>query len=404
MLEIKNLHVAIEDGTKKILNGLNLKIADGEVAAIKAPLGRVIREFEERRVGTTTAQVRVGRDAHAVGPRVGREDKIVLLRHQGDTTAPGDAADEGHIRLQHVEAAPVGRDPTGEPGRAEAKAVSGVDQVHGHRRRAVTLLGVGDLGMGDRAEYDRHDHRPVQRARQDGIFPGVHAGGLIISRMPISDLVPLTKRKDSPQASAWVEGLNGQDLQPVGLIKFDLLVISNLLQIARCCDLIKKRHNIDGIFARPGESDWTDVQAWRSDKKALALANAGDMKCIFQFDSDGIRKLVVDGGVDRFEDLVAYAALYRPGPLNEKMHTRYVERKRGREKFSLHPLLQPVLSKTYGVMVYQEQIMKILHIVGNIPLKDCEIVRKAISKKKIELFIKYKEMFIVTTLLLHQLA
>ena len=103
----------------------------------------------------------------------------------------------------------------------------------------------------------------------------------------------------------------------------------------------------------------------------------------------------MDGGVDRFEDLVAYAALYRPGPLNEKMHTRYVERKRGREKFSLHPLLQPVLSKTYGVMVYQEQIMKILHIVGNIPLKDCEIVRKAISKKKIELFIKYKEMFIV---------
>lgn len=224
---------------------------------------------------------------------------------------------------------------------------------------------------------------------------GVHAGGLIISRIPISDLVPLTKRKDAPQASAWVEGLHGQDLQPVGLIKFDLLVISNLLQIARCCDLIKRRHKIEGIFARPGESDWTDVNAWRSDPKALEMANRGDMKCIFQYDSEGIRKLVKDGGVDRFEDLVAYASLYRPGCLSMGMHDRYVERKRGREKFSIHPLMKPILEKTYGVMVYQEQIMKILHVVGNIPLKDCEIVRKAISKKKIELFIKYKEMFII---------
>lgn len=224
---------------------------------------------------------------------------------------------------------------------------------------------------------------------------GVHAGGLIISRIPISDLVPLTKRKDAPQASAWVEGLHGQDLQPVGLIKFDLLVISNLLQIARCCDLIKRRHKIEGIFARPGESDWTDVNAWRSDPKALEMANRGDMKCIFQYDSEGIRKLVKDGGVDRFEDLVAYASLYRPGCLSMGMHDRYVERKRGREKYSIHPLMKSILEKTYGVMVYQEQIMKILHVVGNIPLKDCEIVRKAISKKKIELFIKYKEMFII---------
>jgi hypothetical protein len=224
---------------------------------------------------------------------------------------------------------------------------------------------------------------------------GVHAGGLIIANAPLSDLVPLVKRKDSPQASAWVEGLHGQDLGPMGLVKFDLLVISNLLQIARCCEMVKKRHGLAGICNKPGEPDWTDVPAWRDDPTSLAMANIGDLKCIFQFDSEGMRGLVRAGGVDRFEDLVAYTALFRPGPLGMKMQERYVERKRGREKYTLHPLIRPILDKTYGVMAYQEDIMKILHVVGEIPLKDCEAVRKAISKKKIEGFIKYKEAFVL---------
>ena len=224
---------------------------------------------------------------------------------------------------------------------------------------------------------------------------GVHAAGLIVSSIPLHDLVPLVKRKDTPQASAWVEGLHGQDLQPVGLVKFDLLVISNLLQIARCCELVKNRRGLKGICNRPNEPDWTDVDQWRNDPEALSMANAGDLKCIFQFDSEGMRGLIRSGGVDRFEDLVAYSALFRPGCLASGMTKRYVERKKGREKFSIHPLMQPILEKTYGIMVYQEQIMQVLYVVGDIPLKDCEIIRKAISKKKIEAFIKYKEMFIV---------
>lgn len=224
---------------------------------------------------------------------------------------------------------------------------------------------------------------------------GVHAGGLIISKSPLSDLVPLVRRKDSPQASAWVEGLHGQDLQPVGLVKFDLLVISNLLQIALCCELVKKRHGIKGICALDNQPDWTDVESWRNDPVSLEVANAGDLKGIFQFDSETVRNMCCQGGVDRFEDLVAYTSLNRPGPLNMKMQERYIERKRGREKYSLHPLLQPILGKTYGVIIYQEQVMRILNVVGEIPLKDCELVRKAISKKKVESFIKYKEMFVL---------
>lgn len=223
---------------------------------------------------------------------------------------------------------------------------------------------------------------------------GQHAGGLIISSVPLSDMVPLVKRKDNPQASAWVEGLNGQDLQPVGLVKFDLLVISNLKQISTCCELVKKRKNIKSICANNDDSDWTDVSSWRNDQKSLAMANEGDLKCIFQFDSEGIRRLVKAGGVDRFEDLVAYTALYRPGPLGMLMHERYTKRKKEEEEYTLHPLIEPILGNTYGVMVFQEQIMKILNIVGEIPLRDCEVVRKAISKKKAEAFKKYEIMFI----------
>jgi DNA polymerase III alpha subunit len=224
---------------------------------------------------------------------------------------------------------------------------------------------------------------------------GVHAGGLIIANIPLHDLVPLVKRKDSPQASAWPEGMHGQELGPVGLVKFDLLVISNLLQIARCCELVKNRRGVEGVCNKPGESDWTDVSSWRNDQAAIEMANSGDLKCIFQFDSEGMRSLVKSGGVDRFEDLVAYSALFRPGPLNSKMTARYVERKKGREQYSIHPLMRPILEKTYGILCYQEQIMSILNIVGDIPLKDCETIRKAISKKRIESFIKYKEMFII---------
>ena len=223
---------------------------------------------------------------------------------------------------------------------------------------------------------------------------GQHAGGLIISSVPLHDFVPLVKRKDNPQASAWVEGLHGQDLQPVGLVKFDLLVISCLDSLNKCCELVKKRHNLQNICALPNQCDWSDLLKWRNDPKGLELAKKGDLKCIFQFDSEGIRKLAVDIGIDRFEDIVAATALFRPGCLLTKMHERYVKRKKGEESYKIHPLIDSILAKTYNVMIFQEQIMQILNEVGEIPLKDCYAVIKAISKKKIEGFKKYKDIFI----------
>lgn len=227
---------------------------------------------------------------------------------------------------------------------------------------------------------------------------GVHAAGLIISDRPIDNLVPLIKGKDGTPgkdgvpASAFSEGLSSTDLGPLGLIKMDYLIIK-LMRIGLCCELIKKRHGISSICALPGQTDWSDT-SYLEDPKALAVANRGDLKCIFQFDSDGIRKMVKSGGVDRFNDLVVYSSLYRPSTLRKKMDKTYIDRKRGIEKYEIHPVLEPILGDNYGIMIFQEDIMKILRIVGKIPDMHCEIVRKAISKKKVEVFGKYKEMFI----------
>ena len=225
---------------------------------------------------------------------------------------------------------------------------------------------------------------------------GKHAGGTVVSNIKIDDLVPIMIDTDGNPVSGWTEGLHDQDLQPVGLIKFDVLAVKDLLRIAYCCNLVKQRHpELKGISAKEGCSDWSDT-SYLNDPKALEIANRAETRGIFQFDGEGMRKLIKSGGVDRFEDLVAYSSLFRPGPLGMKMHERYVERKRGREEWEddIPDCMRDILSKTYGILVYQEQVMKILNVVGDIPLIHCEKIRKAISKKKEKEFIKYKQMFL----------
>jgi DNA polymerase III alpha subunit len=227
----------------------------------------------------------------------------------------------------------------------------------------------------------------------------VHPGGLIISSKPLWDLVPIELRsigsKENPQGvlcSAWGEGQRTQDLGPVGLVKFDILVVDDLLQIALACHLIHQRHGVAHISDNPGEGSWSNI-TYLNDPKALALANAGDTRFVFQLGSDGMRKMLRDGGVTSFDDIAAYSALYRPGPMGMKMHEAYCLRKKGRQKYHLHPLLQAILGRTFGVQVFQEQTMQILNRVGSIPLIHCEKVRKAISKKKLEEFAPYMNSF-----------
>jgi len=229
---------------------------------------------------------------------------------------------------------------------------------------------------------------------------GQHASGLIISELPIKDFVPLVQGKGGSPASAWVEGLHGTDLGAVGLIKFDFLSLDGNMKIALAAkmalDCIKGTTNniSESICALDDQPSWSDT-SYLNDKKALEMASKGDLEMIFQFDgSPGIRNLAKKGGVDSFDDLVAYTALFRPGPMKLGYHEKYCKRKKGKEEYKIHPLLADFMSSTYGVLTYQEQIMRLLNVVGQVPLKDCEAVRKAISKKKIEKFKSYKETFI----------
>lgn len=235
--------------------------------------------------------------------------------------------------------------------------------------------------------------KAVQKLLHRNRSMGKHAGGLILCNQPIDNFVPLVRGSEGEAVSAWVEGLHGQDLGPVGLIKFDLLVVNSLWQIALTVKMVKERHNLKNICALENQWDWSDL-AYLNDSKCMEMANAGDLKCVFQYDSEGIRKLARKCGMDCFDDLVNLVALYRPGPLNQGMDETYALRKRGKQPYKLHPVIEEILGKTYGIMIFQEDVMKILAAVGKIPLRDCYAVIKAISKKKTEAFQKYKDKFI----------
>jgi DNA polymerase-3 subunit alpha len=223
---------------------------------------------------------------------------------------------------------------------------------------------------------------------------GTHAGGVLISSKPINKFVPLVRTKDGDFVSAWTEGLHEQELGPMGFVKYDFLVITNLQQIDYICNLVKKRHGVRSLWSIDGQEDFNDDK-FLEDEKAIAMANEADLIGIFQFDSEGIRNMVRKGGVSSFGDLASYTAIYRPATLEMGVDDSYINRKKGNEQYELHSLLQPILGDTHGLMIYQEQVAKVLHVVGDIPLKDCETLRKAISKKKEEIFRPYKEQFLI---------
>lgn len=224
---------------------------------------------------------------------------------------------------------------------------------------------------------------------------GQHAGGSVVSSVPISTIVPLIKGKDGVPCSAWTEGQTRQDLSKFGFIKMDNLSIDALEKVAYTCELVRQRHGIEKISALDREEDfnWSD-KSYQNDPKALAAARKGDLKTVFQLDSDGIRRLAKDVQVDSFIDIVSIVSLFRPGPMAAKSPEKYAKRKNGKEEYFLHPALQPIIGPTYGVMCFQEQVMQILNTVGLIPMKECVPIIKAISKKKHNVIAKSQSMFI----------
>jgi DNA polymerase-3 subunit alpha len=208
---------------------------------------------------------------------------------------------------------------------------------------------------------------------------GTHAAGVVIANGPITDYVPVQRvarktdgeeggKGDAVVTTQWEMGI----LEKVGMLKMDFLGLRNLTVLDNAIRLIEKNRRVKIDPARLPLDD----------KATYELLQRGDAKGVFQLESEGIRELLKRMKPDNIRDLIAVLALYRPGPLGGGMVDSYVNRKHGKETWDYpHPVLKDILDETYGVMVYQEQIMRILNRLGGIELSKSYACIKAISKK-----------------------
>ena len=207
----------------------------------------------------------------------------------------------------------------------------------------------------------------------------VHAAGVVIADEPLTNFVPLYK---APGSDDIVTQFEGPMVEKVGLLKMDFLGLKTLSVLERAVQLVKEIHDVDIDLE---ELDLTDM-------KVFEIFSAGKTKGIFQFESGGMQNMLMRMQPDRIEDLIAANALYRPGPMI--LIPDYIERKHG-AKWSLpHPIMKEVLEETYGIMIYQEQVMRICNRLGDIPLREAYTLIKAISKKKARTIAKERERFI----------
>jgi DNA polymerase-3 subunit alpha len=208
----------------------------------------------------------------------------------------------------------------------------------------------------------------------------VHAAGVVISQEPLTNFVPLYKQPDSEDL---VTQFEGPTVEKVGLLKMDFLGLRTLSVIERTMELVKAAHGV--------EIDIESVDL--SDEKVLGgIFGSGRTKGVFQFESGGMQDLLMKLKPDRFEDLIAANALYRPGPM--ALIPDFIDRKHGAKWDVEHPIMKEVLEETFGIMVYQEQVMRICNRLGDIPLRQAYTVIKAIGKKKLKVIAKAKEEFV----------
>ncbi|HSL12101.1 MAG TPA: DNA polymerase III subunit alpha [Actinomycetota bacterium] len=213
----------------------------------------------------------------------------------------------------------------------------------------------------------------------------VHAAGVVIGDAPLVNYLPLKLTKDSKDdAKKIVTQFDMHGVEQLGLLKMDFLGLRNLSVIEDTLRHLRDR----GL-----DLDIDHVPL--DDAETYAMLKRGDTTGVFQMESAGMRNLIRLLQPDRFEDLMALVALYRPGPLNNGLHTEYAERKHGRKKVVYpHPDLQPVLQDTYGVMVYQEQVMQTAVTMAGFSMGEADTLRKAMGKKKLEVLMPFKERFI----------
>ena len=216
---------------------------------------------------------------------------------------------------------------------------------------------------------------------------GRHAAGVVIAPSPLEEIVPLsTVSEAGREGRSIVTQFDKNMSEQVGLIKMDILGLKNLTTIHHAVQLIKKRH---GILL-----DLDKIPL--DDQKTFSLLRKANVLGIFQLDSStGIRDLFAKAQVQKFEEIAALLALYRPGPMGSGMLDDYLDRKNGKKKVQFpHESLAQVLEETYGVIVYQEQVMGISRIMGGFSVGDSDVLRKAMAKKDKSKLPALKEKFV----------
>lgn len=245
-------------------------------------------------------------------------------------------------------------------------------------KRALEL----DPELRNMAESDEDAKRILEYAqRLEGSIrnTGIHAAGLIICGDPLTDHIPVCNAKDSEMA---VTQYSMKPVEAVGMLKIDFLGLKTLTSIQK---------TVDAIEAHVGKQiDWVNLSL--EDQPTFNLLNQGKTQGVFQLESTGMQELAKHLHIDKFEEIIAVGALYRPGPM--EMIPSFINRKHGREKIEVdHPLMQDVIEETYGIMVYQEQVMQIASLLANYSLGEGDVLRRAMGKKDREEMAKQREKF-----------
>ncbi|MEY4585528.1 MAG: hypothetical protein RJB10_2025, partial [Pseudomonadota bacterium] len=210
---------------------------------------------------------------------------------------------------------------------------------------------------------------------------GMHAGGVLIAPGKLTDFCPLYQQPGSESA---VSQFDKNDVEDIGLVKFDFLGLATLTILELAREFISKGH--------AGQENFAYENLPLDDARVYKLFTEGKTEAVFQFESRGMQGMLKDAKPTRLEDLIALNALYRPGPMD--LIPSFVARKHGREVVEYpHPMVAEMLSETYGIMVYQEQVMQTAQILGGYSLGGADMLRRAMGKKDADEMARHRQIF-----------
>ena len=214
---------------------------------------------------------------------------------------------------------------------------------------------------------------------------GMHAGGVLIAPGRLTDFCPLyTQESKDQDSSSVISQFDKDDVEAIGLVKFDFLGLTTLTILAAAERWIKSLH--------ADRRDWNIGEIALDDEKAFDVLKRANTVAVFQLESRGMQGMLREAKPDRFEDIIALVALYRPGPMD--LIPDFIERKHGRQKVEYpDPRIEPVLRETYGIMVYQEQVMQMAQMIGGYSLGGADMLRRAMGKKKPEEMAQHRKIF-----------